>query len=65
MSESKIKENDKYKSLGFRELRVMYDVSSPTFKKWIEKIPDLGFTPGSRLLTPKQVELIITHLGEP
>ncbi|HEX7413063.1 MAG TPA: DUF4248 domain-containing protein [Bacteroidia bacterium] len=42
-----------------------YKVHYNTFLKWIKKIPELKLTPLQRVLTPKQVEIIYNHLGEP
>lgn len=47
------------------QLAARYKVSVVTFKKWITKIPDLGLEVNDRILTPKQVGLILQHLGEP
>lgn len=47
------------------ELRGKYKVSPETWQIWINKIPGLNLTEGQRIYTPKQVELIILHLGEP
>jgi hypothetical protein len=30
-----------------------------------EKLKETGFVSGKKILTPKQVELIIMHIGEP
>ena len=47
------------------DLARLYNVHYDTFKKWLEMIPDLGLNPSQRMLTPKQVEKIFAHLGEP
>ncbi len=47
------------------QLAKQYKVHYSTFVKWLQMIPDLNLTKGQRLLTPKQVELIYKHLGEP
>ena len=47
------------------QLADMYHVSYPTFKTWLKKVPDLNLDPKQRLLTPKQVEKIFKHHGEP
>lgn len=47
------------------ELAKMYNIHYNTFIKWLADIPGLGLDPKKRLLTPKQVEIIFLHLGEP
>ena len=47
------------------QLARQYKVHYGTFIKWLKMIPDLKLAKGQRLLTPKQVELIYKHLGEP
>lgn len=47
------------------QLAQQYGVTYGTFSKWLKIVPDLVLTPGQRILTPKQIELIVQHLGEP
>ncbi|MFC0184525.1 MULTISPECIES: DUF4248 domain-containing protein [Flectobacillaceae] len=47
------------------ELARKYKVSLPTFNKWLGLISNLVLIENQRIFTPKQVELIINHLGEP
>ncbi len=47
------------------QLAQLYKVNYNTFIKWLKMIPDLGLTPKQRILTPKQVQIIYNHLGEP
>ncbi len=47
------------------QLAKQYKVNYNTFIKWLKLIPELGLTPKQRILTPKQVQLIYNHLGEP
>lgn len=47
------------------ELAKKYGVHYSTFMKWLKKIPELKLNSKQRVLTPKQVELIVQHLGEP
>ena len=47
------------------ELARMYNVHYDTFKKWLKNVPELELEPAQRILTPKQVEKIFNHLGEP
>jgi hypothetical protein len=58
-------ETQKYSSATRSELAQRYNVSMPTFKKWLDMIPNLILSDKQRTLTPKQVEIIFTHLGEP
>ena len=55
----------KIKSSTRTQLAANYDVSLTTFNKWLKKIDNLNLDPGTRILSPKQVELIVKHLGEP
>lgn len=47
------------------QLAQQYKVNYNTFIKWIKMIPELGLTQKQRILTPKQVQTIYYHLGEP
>ena len=47
------------------QLAKQYNVHYNTFIKWIKKIPELNLSSQQRVLTPKQVETIYKHLGEP
>ena len=44
---------------------------SAQLKKWMKnnqlhaKLTEAGYHSGQKLLTPRQVEIIVTHLGEP
>ncbi len=55
----------KYRTSTRSALAAKYNVSLPTFRKWLEKIPDLDLSDNQRTLTPKQIEKIMIHLGEP
>jgi transposase len=55
----------KIKVYSKTELSRMYNVHYDTFKKWLKNVPDLDLKPAQRILTPKQVEKIFKHLGEP
>lgn len=52
----------KYKTMSRQELMEAYETSYPTFRKWLAKIPDVDFK-GVRLFTPKEVKLIVSHIG--
>ena len=47
------------------QLAIQYKVSYNTFIKWLRMIPELEINRKTRLLTPKQVQMIYNHLGEP
>jgi transposase len=47
------------------QIAKMYKVSNETIKKWLSEIPDLCLREGQRILTPKQVEKVFAHLGNP
>jgi hypothetical protein len=55
----------KIKAYSKSELARIYQVNYDTLKKWIDLIPNLGLRPDQRILTPKQVEMIIEHVGKP
>ncbi len=55
----------KYPPMNRTELARKYKVSIPTFNKWLGLIPELVLIENQRIFTPKQVEIITTHLGEP
>jgi hypothetical protein len=48
-----------------KELAYQYGVSVQTFVKWIKEIPNLHLSPFQKIFTPKQIEIIFNHLGEP
>lgn len=55
----------KIKSYSAKELRNLYDVSHKTFSSWLKPIKDLiGIVEGKKY-SPKQVKIIVEHLGEP
>jgi hypothetical protein len=60
----------KFETLNFsamnkKQLAALYKVSPKIFRIWLKPIlPKLGNIEG-RVLTPKQVRIIIDHLGEP
>ena len=58
-------ETKKHKPTTRIELAKRYGVSLETLKKWLSKIPELDIQVNARVLTPKQVSVIIEHLGEP
>jgi hypothetical protein len=47
------------------QLAQAYGVHVSTLNKWLKNIPDLNLMKGQRVLTPKQVRLIMEDLGEP
>ncbi|PKV50250.1 hypothetical protein ATE84_2305 [Aquimarina sp. MAR_2010_214] len=59
------KTNKRYKAVSKTVLHQAYQCSPYTFRQWIKKINrKLGSYSGG-LYTPKQVKIIIDHLGEP
>jgi hypothetical protein len=58
-------ELDKQSRITKSQLALWYGVHISTFKTWLKPIKGLDLREGQRVLTPKQVELILTHLGEP
>lgn len=61
---NKMKEN-RFESQSKSQLSRRFRVSLPTFNSWLELIPDLNLVKNKRILTPKQVEKVFNHLGEP
>lgn len=57
--------NTKFPPMNRSEFARKYKVSVPTFNKWLVLIPNLSLMENQRIFTPKQVEIIINHLGEP
>ena len=55
----------KVKAYSKTELARFYGVHYDTLKKWLKNIPELDIKPTQRILTPKQVGKIFTHLGMP
>ena len=68
----------KIKSYGYGELALLYfpnstkKSASVQLRRWIvinkkleSELLNFGFKPGQRILTPKQVRLLIDHLGQP
>lgn len=47
------------------QLAAQYKVHYNTFLKWLKMIPELNLDSKQRILTPKQVQIIYNHLGEP
>lgn len=47
------------------ELAAMYGVHHSTLRNWMSRIPNLDLQKGQRLLTPRQVKLVMVHLGDP
>jgi hypothetical protein len=58
-------ETIKYKTMTRTQLAQMYQVCLKTFNKMLVAIPDFVINTKVRILTPKQVGMIIEHLGEP
>lgn len=65
------------RAYGLQELAQLYfpgntpQSASAQLKKWMlneqlyAKLTEAGYHSGQKLLTPRQVEIIVTHLGEP
>jgi transposase len=54
-----------YKAMYKSALAKKLGVSLPTLNDWIKDIPGLKISPKQRLLSPKQLETIIEHIGMP
>lgn len=57
------KQNEKFSCP--KNLRLAYNVSKPTWQKWLNMIPDINLKKGQKKYTPIQIQKIIFHLGEP
>ena len=55
----------RYSSTNRSELARRYKVSIQTLNKWLALIPNLELLANQRIFTPKQVCIIVNHLGEP
>lgn len=65
------------RAYGLQELAILYfphsapRSASHRLRQWMrkaqlgERLREAGYTSGQRLLTPRQVALIVAHLGEP
>lgn len=59
-----MKEN-RFESQTKTQLARRFKVSTPTLNKWLALIPNLNLAAKQRIFTPKQVQIITEHLGEP
>lgn len=62
---------------GLQELAMLYfpnstpQAASNQLKKWMSKekllakLVEAGYEPGQKILTPRQVSVIVDHVGEP
>lgn len=67
----------KIHAYGLQELAMLYfpnstpQAASNQLKKWMSKekllvkLEDAGYSPGQKILTPRQVKAIADHVGEP
>ena len=56
---------DKIKATSKSELAHQYGIHYNTLRVWLKRLPDLELAASQRILTPKQLEKISTHLGSP
>jgi hypothetical protein len=52
-------------SINKTTLAALYQVSLPILNNWLYKIPELNLDKKTRVLNPKQLEIIYNHLGKP
>ncbi len=50
-------------TMSKKQLCEHYSISYETLNKWLKCIPELNEEKGQRIYTPKQVRLILNHLG--
>ncbi|MBK9935262.1 MAG: hypothetical protein IPP61_05015 [Cytophagaceae bacterium] len=55
----------KIKATNRTAMASLYEVSLVTFNKWLMEIEDLKLDPKKRILSPKQVQIIVENLGDP
>ena len=55
----------KIKATTRTALASLYEVSLVTFNKWLMEIEELKLDPKKRILSPKQVQIIVENLGDP
>ncbi len=55
----------KTKTMSKSELAMAYKINISTLRVWLKRVPGLDLTAGQRLLTPRQVALVMEHIGEP
>ncbi len=53
------------KSINKSALAKKYGISLRTLNNWLSQIPELGDINKVRIFTPKQINTIYRHLGEP
>lgn len=58
------------KAMSKTQLANCYSIGTATLLKWVNSMPKdtlkkLKYPDRNAILTPKQVEIIVTHLGEP
>jgi hypothetical protein len=53
------------KAMSKGKMAQAYGVHASTLNNWLAMVPDLELRKGQRMLTPKQVRLVMEHLGEP
>lgn len=60
---------DPGRSYTVKELRDAYAISYKVLRAWLKPIlkqlAKAGYVPGQRMLTPRQVEMIINQVGPP
>ena len=57
--------NKRYKAVNNSILAHAYGVTPKTFRSWIAPIKSKLASRGKKVLTPKQVAMIVEFLGEP
>ncbi|MBK6976979.1 MAG: DUF4248 domain-containing protein [Cytophagaceae bacterium] len=55
----------KIKATNRTAMASLYEVSLVTFNKWLMEIEELKLDPKKRILSPKQVQIIVENLGDP
>lgn len=48
-----------------KDLKNEYQVTWPTLRKWLLKVPDLQLNPRKQIFTPLELQKIYIHLGRP
>ena len=53
------------KTISKKQLAIKYGINYKTLRSWLSMIPELELDKKKRLLTPKQLEIIIEKIGIP
>ena len=58
-------ESIKPRAMSKKELATSYNICVRTLNKWIAKFPEIVLDENTKILTPEQVKMIYSKIGEP